>query len=292
MLKIIVCQSVNSPPDSTEKDPLHPDPLTNYLHYLMKKLLLTLLCLAMSTMLFAQTLRNGSGNGLNLRSEPNTNSTVITSIPHNAKVTVLDQNNSEWYKVQYDGKTGYASAKYLQEHANRSNNVKNNAHNNSRSNNSSRSAVTYNTGIGIRFGGWESGLTVKHFIKSNAAIEGILSSGWHYRGTRITGLYEIQKSISGAPGLYWFYGVGAHIGFYNESYWYSGDCKDGRYEYQGRWYKCDGTRATIGIDGIIGLEYHFSEIPFTIGLDLKPSIGLIGWGGRYGDSAFTVRYAF
>lgn len=276
----------------------------------MKKLVLTLLCLAMSTMLFAQTLRNGSDKGLNLRSEPNTNSTVITSIPPNAKVTVLDQSNSEWYKVQYDGKTGYASSKYLQENANRTNNNSNSSKNSNtsasnntrsnnnssnssgRSNNSGRSDVSYNTGIGIRFGGWESGLTVKHFIKSNAAIEGILSSGWYYRGTRITGLYEVQKSISGAPGLYWFYGVGGHVGFYSERYWYKGDCKDGRYEYQGRWYNCDGTRATIGIDGIIGLEYHFNEIPFTIGLDLKPSIGLIGWGGRFGDSAFTVRYAF
>lgn len=261
------------------------------------------MCLALSSILFAQTLHNGSDKGLNLRSEPGTSSAIITSIPPNAKVTVLDQSNSEWYKVQYDGKTGYAAAQYLQEQANRNNNNNNTFGNNNRSsnnsnssgrnNNSGRSAVSYNTGIGIRFGGWESGLTVKHFIKSNVAVEGILSSGWHYRGSRITGLYEIQKSISGAPGLYWFYGVGAHIGFYNERYWYNGDCnKDGRYWHNGRWYNCDGTRATIGIDGIIGLEYHFNEIPFTIGLDLKPSIGLIGYGGRFGDSAFTVRYAF
>ena len=268
----------------------------------MKKLLLTLLCLALSSVLFAQSFRNGTDKGLNLRSEPNTNSAIVASIPPNAKVEVVDQSNSEWYKVQYDGKTGYVSSKYLTQNnnQNRNNNNSNNHNRNNssrnsgqRSSNSSGSAAgAYTTGIGIRFGGWESGLTVKHFIKKTAAIEGILSTGWHYRGTRITGLYEIQKSINGAGGLSWFYGVGGHLGFYNESYWYKGDCKNGQYEYQGRWYNCDGTRTTLGIDGIIGLEYFFGEIPFTIGIDIKPSIDLIGWGSRFGDSAFTARYVF
>lgn len=257
----------------------------------MKKALLTLFLVALNTILFAQSFRNGSGSGLNLRSEPTTNSTVVASIPPNRKVTVIEKSNSEWYKVEYKGKTGYVSSKYLTQNYN-SNSSKNNQNNTGNNRSWSSTANGYKTGIGIRFGGWESGLTVKHFIKNNVAIEGILSTGWHYRGTRITGLYEIQKSINGAPGLYWFYGVGGHLGLYNESYWYNGDCKDGRYEYQGRWYNCDGTRATIGIDGIIGLEYFFGEIPFTIGVDLKPSIDFVGWGSRFGDAAFSVRYAF
>lgn len=275
----------------------------------MKKLVLSLLGLALSMNLLAQTFRNNTDKGLNLRNEPNANSSILTSIPSNAKVTVIDQSNSEWYKVRYDGKTGYVSAKYLSEDNNQNRNNNNNSSNSNsnnnsgnnnrsnssasqRNNNSGRSAVSYNTGIGLRFGGNESGLTVKHFIKSNAAIEGILSTGWMYRGTRLTGLYEIQKSIGGAPGLYWFFGGGVHVGFYSERYWYSGNCKDGGYWYNGRWYHCDGTRTTIGIDGIIGLEYHFGEIPFTIGLDLKPSFDFVGWGRRFGDGAFTVRYAF
>lgn len=257
----------------------------------MKKILLTLLFLALSTALFAQAFRNGSGSGLNLRSEPSTNATVVASIPPNAKVSILEKTNSEWTKVDYDGQTGYVSSKYLTQ---KDAPARKNNNRNTRRNASSGNAASagYTTGIGIRFGGWESGLTVKHFIKSGIAIEGILSSGWHYRGTRITGLYEIQKPISGAAGLSWFYGFGGHLGLYNESYWYKGDCRDGQYEYQGRWYNCDGTRATLGIDGIIGLEYHFGEIPFTIGLDIKPSIDLVGWGSRFGDSAFSLRYAF
>lgn len=251
----------------------------------MKKLLLSLLCLLLNSMLFAQTYRNGSGSSLNLRSEPSTRAEVVNSIPANAKVVVLEKTNSEWSKVEYKDQTGYVASKYLSQK-----NSQNQSRKGSKNRNSASAA--YTTGIGIRFGGWESGLTVKHFIKNGTAIEGILSTGWHYRGTRITGLYEIQKPISGVSGLYWFYGVGGHLGLYNEDYWYSGDCKDGKYEYKGRWYNCDGSRATVGIDGILGLEYFFGEIPLTIGIDIKPSIDLIGWGSHFGDSAFSLCYVF
>lgn len=279
----------------------------------MRKFLLTLAITVLSTGLFAQTYRSTSDKGLNMRSEPNTNASVVASIPAGADISVVDKSNSEWYKVKYDGKTGYVSAKHISDNKNeqarptnnnnntsgnnnRSNNTSSNNNNNNRSSSSKSSGgsgANYNTGIGLRFGGYETGLTVKHFLKSNAAIEGILSSGWEYRGTRLTGLYEWQKSISGANGLYVFYGVGAHIGFYNDKYWSNGDCKDGGYWHKGRYYRCDdGRRAAIGIDGILGLEYVFREIPFSIGLDIKPSFDLFGWGRHYGDGAFTVRYVF
>lgn len=259
--------------------------------------------MAICTMLFAQTLRNGSNKGLNLRSEPNQNSKVLLSVPHNAKVTIVDKNNSEWYKVKYDGKTGYVSSQYLTEENNPNRNNNNNNRNSSNTSNNNTgsnknsgstsfksSSVEYKTGVGVRLGGWESGITLKHFIKSNAALEGIVSTGWLYKGTRITALYEVQKSL-GPTGLYWFWGLGAHIGFYNQNYWSGGNCKDGRYEYKGRWYDC-GTRTAIGIDGILGIEYFFTGIPFTIGVDLKPSIDFFGRGGHFGDLALTLRYAF
>lgn len=242
----------------------------------MKKLLLTFLCLVLSSMLFAQTYRNGSGGNLNLRSEPGTGSEVITSIPANAKMEVLEKTNNEWSKVTYRNHTGYVATKYLSQKNAPGQRPK-------RNKTWSSAGAAYTTGVGLRFGGYESGLTVKHFIKSGKAIEGIFSTGWYYRGSRITGLYEIQQSISGAPGLYWFYGVGGHVGLYSSRYWNRGDCDDGN---------CDGSRAAIGVDGILGLEYVFREIPFTLGLDIKPSIDLIGWGSHFGDSAFSLRYVF
>ena len=74
---------------------------------------------------------------------------------------------------------------------------------------------TYTTALGVKvFDG--AGITLKHFVKPNRALEGI-AYFWN-RGTRITGLYEIHFDIDGAPGLKWYVGPGAHLGFYNSKY--------------------------------------------------------------------------
>jgi hypothetical protein len=137
-------------------------------------------------------------------------------------------------------------------------------------------AQDYNTGIGFR-GGYFNGLTVKHFVSNKAAFEGILSSRW--RGLQITGLYEIHGEAFNTNRLNWYYGFGAHIGFWdgNETQW--------------------GNRGTnytvIGIDGILGMEYNFIEAPFNISIDWKPSMNLVGYTGFWGDGgALSIRYIF
>ena len=142
----------------------------------------------------------------------------------------------------------------------------------------------YSTGIGLRFG-WDGGITAKHFIKSGAAIEGILSRSWGYRGFRITGLYEIQKPLSGVANLYWFVGGGAHFGMYHGGYW--GYYKKGHYHYYD-----DRLYPVLGVDLIGGLEYKFSGAPFTVGVDIKPYVDLWGWGSHFWDGAFSARYTF
>ena len=57
---------------------------------------------------------------------------------------------------------------------------------------------SYKSALGLR-GGFESGITFKHFISGDRALEFILSAPYHYRGYRITGLYEIQKPILHFP---------------------------------------------------------------------------------------------
>ncbi len=114
----------------------------------------------------------------------------------------------------------------------------------------------YKTGIGLR-GGWTSGITAKHFIKEGKAIEGILSSGYMYRGWQITGLYEIHKPAfakDDVEGLFWLYGGGAHFG--------------GGYRY-------DHNYVSIGVDLIFGIEYKIPDIPFTVGADVKPFFDFI-----------------
>lgn len=139
-------------------------------------------------------------------------------------------------------------------------------------------AQSYDTGIGLR-GGPYNGITAKHFVSSEAAIEGILTTRWS--GFNITGLYEIHKIAFDTPGLYWFYGFGGHIGFWD------GD--------RNPWFDEDHTDnyTVFGIDGIIGMEYVFAEIPFTIGVDWKPAINLAGHSNFLADGgAISLRYIF
>ncbi|MEX2511896.1 MAG: hypothetical protein WD398_03230 [Cyclobacteriaceae bacterium] len=137
------------------------------------------------------------------------------------------------------------------------------------------SAQSYATSAGLRLG-VTNGLTIKHFIKDNTALEGIIHS--RYRGVILTGLYEVHKDINDVRGLRWFYGGGGHVGFWGSSI--------GRY---------DSYRNTtiIGIDGIIGLDYLFEDFPLNVSLDYKPAFNLTGVTGFWGtESALSLRYAF
>jgi hypothetical protein len=134
----------------------------------------------------------------------------------------------------------------------------------------------YTTGIGLR-GGPSNGLTVKHFISQKAALEGILTTRWG--GFGLTGLYEINVPIKSVSRLNFYYGIGAHVGSYNGK--------------QNGWFKDDVNHFVLGVDGILGLEYNFKEIPFNIGVDYKPGFNLVGYSGYWGDEgALSIRYIF
>ncbi|MBI4930236.1 MAG: hypothetical protein HY841_05700 [Bacteroidetes bacterium] len=153
-------------------------------------------------------------------------------------------------------------------------------------------AQEYKTGIGLR-GGWTSGLSLKHFISDGKAVEGILSSGYRYRGWQITGLYEIHKPAftkDDVEGLFWLYGGGAHFGGgYRYDHWH----KTGGPWNQG--YVHEHNYIAIGIDFIFGIEYKIPDIPFTIGADVKPFFDFVtDRDAPYGfwDSALSIRYVF
>ena len=147
------------------------------------------------------------------------------------------------------------------------------------------SAQDYHTGIGVRFGGQTSGITVKHFVNSRAAIEGILSFG--YKSFLITGLYEVHQPIPDAPGLNWFYGGGAHIGFFN----YGGYYRKNRNQVYYVEYPEDHA-AVLGIDGIVGIEYKFNKAPLNLGLDVKPFFDFYSGVSGYFDGALSFRFVF
>jgi hypothetical protein len=143
-------------------------------------------------------------------------------------------------------------------------------------------AQNYRTSIGIRFGGLTNGLTVKHFTRPNIAIEGILSTAYH--GTLITGLYEKQATINNDAALKLVYGIGGHLGFFNNG---------GYYNYHKNRYYNTGVRVTIiGVDAIVGFEYKFKNAPITAGIDLKPFIDFSSGLYVYVDGGVSIRYAF
>jgi len=139
-------------------------------------------------------------------------------------------------------------------------------------------AQDYNTGIGIRGGLW-NGLTVKHFISNNTAIEGILTTRW--QGFILTGLYQIHAPQAfDVPRLNWYYGAGAHLGFFE------GNDKN-------PWFDRGSTNTVLGLDGIVGIEYNIEPIPFNISLDWKPFLNLLGNVDFHAsDFAISVRYIF
>lgn len=133
------------------------------------------------------------------------------------------------------------------------------------------SSQNYTTALGVKF--YPGAVTLKHFIDGKNAIEGI-AYFWN-RGTRITGLYEIHGDINNAAGLKWYVGPGAHIGFYNTRY---------------------GGASTIGLDGVLGLDYKFRGAPLNLSIDWQPSFEFgnqndyNGFAGNWGGLA--IRYVF
>jgi hypothetical protein len=127
---------------------------------------------------------------------------------------------------------------------------------------------TYRTALGVKV--WDGGgISLKHFFDKNAGE--LIGYFWN-RGFRLTGLYEIHGPISGAAGLQWYIGPGAHIGFYNSK---------------------NGDGSFIGIDGVLGLDYKFRGAPINMSIDWQPSFEFGENRGFYNSwGGLGIRYTF
>mgnify|MGYP006973659189 FL=1 len=134
---------------------------------------------------------------------------------------------------------------------------------------------SYRTALGLKF--WPGGITVKHFIRDNRALEGILYFWDH--GFRFTGLYEWHGDFSGAAGLKWYAGLGAHVGAYRHG-WH----RDGHYY--------DDGDMSLGVDGALGLDYKINGAPINLSLDFQPSFELLHHGYFSGWGGLAIRFAF
>ncbi len=134
----------------------------------------------------------------------------------------------------------------------------------------------YKNAIGLRLNGG-AGITVRHYLDGQKSLEGILYTRWH--GMNVCGLLQANYPVFTEPGFRFYMGAGGHIGAWDTYYspWWDEDKHH--------------TRFIAGVDGQIGLEYKFQEIPLNLSIDWKPAINIIGHANFWADDfAVSVRY--
>ena len=129
----------------------------------------------------------------------------------------------------------------------------------------------YDFAAGLRLGN-ASGITGKMFLGTRLAVEGILTTRWD--GLNVTGLLEGNHAIGDTPGLSFFYGGGANVGF-----WDTPENSEQKTEF------------FLGATGIIGMEYTFQDLPLNLAIDWKPMFTVISVADFVWDEfALSVRY--
>ena len=102
--------------------------------------------------------------------------------------------------------------------------------------------------------------------------------------------YLFQKPLK-VDGLDWYWGVGGQMRYRSFAY-------DYRYKVYGdpNWYYARDQRVTdidLGVDGVLGLEYTFKEVPLSLFVDANVFVELIDnpfW--FHGQSGLGIRYNF
>lgn len=124
-------------------------------------------------------------------------------------------------------------------------------------------AQDYKWAAGLKFGGYESGISGKYFMQSNVALEGII--GFRNYGVVVTGLYEIHQTAFNVDNLKFYYGFGAHFGSVGrgENIFFTSA--------ERKYYDAS---LLVGADGVLGLEYLIPKSPIAVSLDLNPRVEL------------------
>lgn len=141
----------------------------------------------------------------------------------------------------------------------------------------------YKTALGLKFV-YGVSLTGKHFISERAALEAIIQYRDHSglgSEFNLTALYEYHGNITGANGLRWYAGGGAYTGYFNYD---NGQLE----ELTGK-----SSSFSIGITGVLGLEYKFKNIPLAISADWQPVYTVNGNSGFVSENGgIGIKYTF
>ncbi len=139
-------------------------------------------------------------------------------------------------------------------------------------------AQDYKTALGVRLSSsnamQNNSISIKQFITEKVAIEGLFTFG---DPLALGALVEMHKPLAPA-GLTYFYGAGAYISFIKK-------------------VNVNTLKTTtdpnFGAQGIIGLDYKFSNVPLNISLDWKPELNIVS-DINFEPSAigFSARFTF
>lgn len=132
-------------------------------------------------------------------------------------------------------------------------------------------AQDYSTGIGLRMGTYQNGISIKHFIDEQNAVEGVLGIG--SGAFVVTGFYQRHADAFDIENLKWFYGLGAHIGGVSKTTTNNGGLM-------------------LGADAILGLEWQIPEVPISLTADVHPRLELLNGSLIRIEPALTIRYIF
>jgi len=139
----------------------------------------------------------------------------------------------------------------------------------------------YQFALGLKFGGYENGISGKYFLDNTTSLEGLI--GFRSHGLVFTGLYELNVPVFKTEGFRFYYGFGAHIGAVGSGVYKS---FGGGNEYY------NDSQVLLGADGVVGLEYVIPNSPIAVSLDLNPRLELAG--GPFVDLApgLGIKYTF
>ncbi len=132
--------------------------------------------------------------------------------------------------------------------------------------------------IGVRFG-LGSGVTFQHRFTDAKYVE-LIALG-RYGGLSFTALYELHHPFFDVKSIKWYLGAGGHVGLYSD---------------RARNFENEiGNSITLGVDGILGLEYFFRDFPLQLSVDWKPAFNLFSTTHSFNEwdnGAMSVRYRF
>ena len=114
------------------------------------------------------------------------------------------------------------------------------------------------------------GITFKYKYYGNTWLEGIADIGSH--DLALTGLFEQYYETPFSRNLNWFVGGGPYLG-----YWGNGN----------------SSSAWLGVKGVLGVCYNFTDIPVDLSLDWMPEFQLVSkFTPSFNVFGLSIRYTF